>query len=107
MGGNLLNTGPHPLDQALQLFGTDRMPEVTCFMRRAVTCGDAEDVVLLILSQPVPLLHIEISSCNKYPAPTYTVYGTRGGLSGDTRRLAWQYFDPAAAPPLQLITTPI
>src|SRR4051794_29183251 len=26
MGGNLLNTGPHPLDQALQLFGTDAAP---------------------------------------------------------------------------------
>src|SRR5262245_54947653 len=50
MGGNLLNTGPHPLDQALQFFGTERMPEVTCFMRRTVTYGDAEDHVLLILS---------------------------------------------------------
>ena len=31
-GGNLLNTGPHPVDQALQLFGTDIMPQVTCIM---------------------------------------------------------------------------
>jgi predicted dehydrogenase len=112
MGGNLLNTGPHPLDQALQLFGTDGMPDVTCFMRRAVTLGDADDHVLLILSGGCPLgdrplLHLEISSCCKYPAPTYTVYGTRGGLTGDTRRMEWQYFDPAAAPALQLITTPI
>src|SRR5436190_1691569 len=50
MGGNLLNTGPHPLDQALQLFGTDVMPEVTCFMRNAVSYGNADDHVLLILS---------------------------------------------------------
>jgi scyllo-inositol 2-dehydrogenase (NADP+) len=108
MGGNLLNTGPHPLDQALQFFGTEMMPEVTCFMRRTVTYGDAEDHVLLILSgEGRPLLHLEISSCCTYPGPTYTVYGTRGGLTGDTRRLEWQYFDPAAAPALQLITTPI
>lgn len=108
MGGNLLNTGPHPLDQALQLFGTDRMPEVTCFMRRTVSYGDADDHVLLILSgEDRPLLHLEISSCCKYPGATYTVYGTRGGLTGDTSRLEWQYFDPATAPPLQLITTPI
>src|SRR5438067_4459977 len=66
MGGNLLNTGPHPVDQALQLFGTDTMPEVTCFMRNAVSYGDAEDHVLLILSGPGrPLLHVEISSCCK------------------------------------------
>jgi predicted dehydrogenase len=108
MGGNLLNTGPHPLDQALQLFGTDQMPEVTCFMRRTVTYGDADDHVLLILSgDGRPLLHLEISSCCKYAGPTYTVYGTRGGLTGDTQRLEWQYFDPATAPALQLITTPI
>jgi predicted dehydrogenase len=108
MGGNLLNTGPHALDQALQLSGTEGMPEVTCFMRRATSYGDAEDHVLLILSgEGRPLLHVEISSCCKYPGPTYTVYGTRGGLTGDTRRLEWQYFDPAGAPELQLTTTPI
>jgi predicted dehydrogenase len=107
-GGNLLNTGPHPLDQALQLFGTDRTPQVTCFMRRATSLGDAEDHVLLILSgEGRPLLHVEISSCCKYPGPTYNVYGTRGGLSGDTRRLEWQTFDPAAAPEIRLVTTPL
>jgi scyllo-inositol 2-dehydrogenase (NADP+) len=108
MGGNLLNTGPHPLDQALQLFGTDQMPQVTCFMRRTVTHGDAEDHVLLILSgEGRPLLHLEISSCCKYPGATYTVYGTRGGLTGDTQRLEWQSFDPMTAPAMQLITAPI
>jgi predicted dehydrogenase len=108
MGGNLLNTGAHTLDQALQLFGTDVMPQVTCFMRRATTYGDADDHVLLILSgEGRPLLHLEISSCCNYPGATFTVCGTRGGLSGDTQRLEWQSFDPATAPALQLTTTPI
>lgn len=108
LGGNLLNTGPHVLDQALQLFGTDAMPEVSCFMRNTVAYGDAEDHVLLILSGARrPLVQIEISSCCKYPANTYTVYGTRGGLTGDTRRLEWHYFDPATAPVVQLTTAPI
>jgi scyllo-inositol 2-dehydrogenase (NADP+) len=108
MGGNLLNTGPHVLDQALQLFGTDVMPEVTCFMRRTVAYGDAEDHVLLMLSgEGRPLIHIEISSCCKYPGAPYTVYGTQGGLAGDTRRLEWQFFDPATAPVVQLVTAPI
>jgi predicted dehydrogenase len=108
MGGNLLNTGPHPLDQALQLFGTDVMPKVTCFMRRTTTLGDAEDHVLLILSgEGRPLLHLEISSCCKYPGSMYSVYATRGGLAGDTKRLEWQYYDPAEAPSLELVRTPI
>ena len=42
-GGNLLNTAPHALDQALQLFGTDARPKVTCAMDRANSFGDAED----------------------------------------------------------------
>jgi len=107
-GGCLLNTGPHPLDQALQWFGTDSMPEVTCFMRRAISYGDAEDHVLLILQSPNrPLVKLEISSCCRYPGSTYHVSGTRGGLQGDTGHLEWEYYDPAVAPELALITTPI
>ncbi len=108
MGGNLLNTGPHPLDQALQLFGTDAMPNVTCLMRNATSYGDADDHVVLILSgEGRPIVHLEISSCCKYPANTYTVFGTRGGLSGSMGHLEWQWYDPAAAPELKLIKAPI
>lgn len=109
MGGNLLNTGPHPLDQALQIFGTDAEPRVTCFMRRGATLGDAEDHVLLILSgdESRPLVQVDISSCCKYPGSMYQVYGTQGGLAGDTKRLEWQWFDPATAPPVHLTTAPL
>jgi len=108
MGGNLLNTGPHPLDQALQLFGTDITPEVKCYMRRTITYGDAEDHVLLILSGPGrPMITLEISSCCRCPVDTYRVYGTRGGLRGNTSHLEWEYYNPATAPKLELITTPL
>jgi scyllo-inositol 2-dehydrogenase (NADP+) len=108
IGGNLLNTGPHPLDQALQLFGGTEMPGVHCVMRRAVSYGNADDHTLLSLTGPGrPIVQLEISSCCTFPVPTYRVYGTRGGLYGDTRHLEWQYYDPAAAPPLELIKTPI
>jgi scyllo-inositol 2-dehydrogenase (NADP+) len=107
-GGNLLNTGPHPLDQALQLFGTDLMPQVTCYMRNAISYGDAEDHVLLILNgENRPLIQLEISSCCRYPTHTYNVYGTRGGLKGNTNRLEWEYYDPQTAPELKLVTTPL
>lgn len=108
MGGNLLNTGPHPLDQALQLFGADAMPDVTCLMRHTTSCGDADDHVVLILSgQDHPIIHLEISSCCKYPASMYTVYGARGGLCGSAERLEWQWYDPQTAPEVQLVTTPL
>ena len=108
MGGNLLNTGPHPLDQALQLFGSEVMPHVTCFMRHTISYGNADDHVLLTLSgEGRPLIQLEISSCCRYPGNTYSIYGTTGGLKGTTSRLEWEYFDPRSAPELTLITTPI
>lgn len=107
-GGNLLNTGPHPLDQALQLFGEDTEPQVTCFMDRANTFGDAEDYVKLLLKAPGhPVIDLEISSCCAYPVPTYQVQGTRGGLKGTMDHIDWRYFKEEEAPSQQLIRTPL
>ena len=108
MGGNLLNTGPHPLDQALQLFGTDTMPKVTCFMRSTISYGDADDHVVLILTgEGRPLIDLEISSCCAYPCFTYNVYGTLGGLMGSHGEMEWRYYDPKEAPKLSLKRKPI
>jgi scyllo-inositol 2-dehydrogenase (NADP+) len=102
-GGNLLNTGPHPVDQALCLFGWDRTPQVFCRM----ACenpfeGDAENHVTLTLYDPeriAPQIDIDISSLIVYPNPnTYAVSGTYGGLTGGRDGLTWRYFDPTTAP---------
>jgi predicted dehydrogenase len=108
MGGNLLNTGPHPLDQALQLFGTDIMPEIFCHMDRTTTAGNAEDHVLVILrGKDRPLIHLEISSCKTYSGNLYEVYGTTGGLKGSMTEIEWQYFDPKKSPSPKLILKPL
>jgi len=106
-GGNLLNTGPHPLDQALVLFG-DGMPEVKCIMDRCNTFGDAEDhVKLLLTGKGHPTIDLEISSCCAYSPYVYQVYGTQGGLTGTTEDLRWRYFNPKQAPKQKLIRTPM
>ena len=106
--GNLLNTGPHPLDQALQIFGTDVMPQVTCIMDRANTFGDAEDFVKLILrGEGRPAIDLEISSCCAYPTHTYHVDGTLGGLKGNTSHIEWKYYKPEEAPEQHLIREPL
>jgi predicted dehydrogenase len=106
-GGNLLNTGPHPLDQALQLFG-DGMPDVRCFMDRANTFGDAEDHVKLVLrGRGHPLIDVEISSCCAYPCFTYNVYGTRGGMKGTPAGMEWKFFKAAEAPRQKLLVQPL
>ena len=107
-GGNLANTGPHPLDQALVLFG-DGEPEVFCRMDRTeATTGDAENHVKLILSGAGhPLIDLEISSCCAYPCFTYQIYGTRGGLKASQREAVWRYYDPTQLPKLRLHREPL
>ena len=108
MGGSLLNTGPHSLDQALQLFGTDVMPHVACVMRNATSYGDAEDHVLLTLTgEGRPIINLEISSCCSYRFFTYNVYGTRGGLKSDKSAIEWRFYDPKEAPKQRLIRRPL
>lgn len=107
-GGNLMNTGPHPLDQALVLFG-EGDPEVWCRMDRTEgTAGDAENHVKLLLSGPGrPLIDLEISSCCAYPSFTYHVYGACGGLRSTTGEAAWRYYDPAEVPRPELRREPL
>jgi len=107
-GGSLLNTGPHMLDQALNLFGYDVMPDITCFMDKANTFGDAEDYVKLILKAPNrPIVEIEISCCSTYPKDRLNVQGTNGGLRIIGNKVEWKYFKPEEAPKQQLIREPL
>jgi scyllo-inositol 2-dehydrogenase (NADP+) len=107
-GGSLLNTGPHPMDQALQFIGTDAMPRVFARFDRAVTWGDAEDHVKIVLSRPGrPIVDLEISSCNPYNSYNYQIFGTQGGLTGTMHHLDWKWFDPSKAPAQHLVREPL
>ena len=109
-GGSLHNTGPHPVDGALQLWslGTDIMPEVTCYMDHVNTWGDAEDYVKLILhAKGQPVVDIEISSCCAYSPLVINIHGSCGGLKALREHVEWKYFKPSEAPKQHLIRTPL
>ncbi|MDR0450519.1 MAG: Gfo/Idh/MocA family oxidoreductase [Treponema sp.] len=108
-GGSLYNTGPHPVDQALDLLDYRQgNPAVFCKMERVNTWGDAEDYVKLILSAPErPLIDVEISSCDAYPSFTYNVQGSSGGLKGDMKELKWRWFAPSESSRQELIREPL
>lgn len=108
-GGSLLNTGPHPLDQALDILNyREGMPNIMCKMDRVNTFGDAEDYVKLILTAPDrPLIDLEISSCDAYPSFTYNIMGSHGGLKGGMNEIRWRYFKPEEAPEQHIIRTPL
>lgn len=106
--GNLLNTGPHPLDQALQLMGDVDPDKIVCVMDRANTWGDAEDHVKLLMTKAgYPTIDLEISSCSMFNPYVYMVYGTNGCLSGDHTKLDWRWFDPEEAPEHELVREPM
>ncbi|MEX0775153.1 MAG: Gfo/Idh/MocA family oxidoreductase [Phycisphaeraceae bacterium] len=98
-GGNLNNTGPHPMDQAVVLFG-ERPPKVFGRLMCHNEFGDADDFASVCLhDQDAPLIEVVVSSFMAYPpGETYNLSCTRGGLTGGARELKWKYFDPATAP---------
>jgi len=106
-GGSLNNTGPHYLDQALQLFGDAKPQMILCHLDRTLTLGDADDHVKLVFKgEDAPTVDIEISSCDAYPSDTWHVLGAQGGLRGSSRELHWRWVDPADMPPRELDTQP-
>ncbi len=90
-GGSLNNTCPHPIDQALTLMG-NKTPQVFCERDRMLTLGDADDHVRIILrAKDAPTVEIEVTDAVAFPQPHWHVVGTRGGLTGTTKKLQWRY----------------
>ncbi len=107
--GSLYNTGPHPVDQALNLLDYyEGTPNVLCKMDLVNSFGDAEDYCKIILTAPErPLIDVSISSCNAYPSGTYNIHCANGGLWCSLTEVKWRWFDPAEAPEQHLIRTPL
>lgn len=102
-GGELLNTAPHPMDQALDLLNTDDMPNVFSVLKRINNAGDAEDFVKVILTYPDrPLIEIEVNHCDAYNDHVYRVCGDRGSLRSTIMTARWKYFDEKPMPKLEL-----
>jgi predicted dehydrogenase len=99
-GGNLNNTGPHPLDMAVVLFG-DRVPEVCAKLWSGPgSFGDADDYAFVVLhGKNAPTIEVNVSSYLAYPqGDLFNLSCTRGGLTGNFSSLKWRSYDPAKAP---------
>ncbi len=102
-GGALLNTGPHPMDQALDLLNTDEMPTVFSSLKNINSAGDAEDYAKVILTYPDrPLIEVEINPADAYSDYTYKVSGSAGSLKATQKTIKWKYFDEKPLPDLVL-----
>jgi len=106
--GSLYNTGPHPVDQALQFLDHDGMPDVKCYLRCVNTYGDAEDYVKLIMTAPdKPVIDIEIISCCAYQENWLNVYAQKGGLKSDGKSIHYKYYKPEESTAKELTIAPL
>lgn len=108
-GGSLRNTGPHPLEQALDILGPETMPRIVSRLDSANSFGDAEDFVkILMLAPGKPVIDLEISSCDAYnDGILYRVQGTCGNLKATMNHVSYQYFLPEEAGERHLILEPL
>ncbi len=105
-GGNLNNTGPHPMDQAIMLFG-----EGTPHVFARLSChnpfgGDADDFAAVTLyGKEAPVVEVFVSSYLAYPqGDQYSVSGTFGGLAASGETVRWKYFRPEEAPEQKMMS---
>jgi scyllo-inositol 2-dehydrogenase (NADP+) len=98
-GGNLNNTGPHFIDQALVIAGGE-WRNVFADMQHLVSAGDADDHLKLVFrGAGNVVVDIEISSVAAAPPPPHwTILGKYGSLSGTLKELTLRYYNPADAP---------
>lgn len=94
-GGGMRNTGPHPLEQALDLLDVDELPAVTSRMACVNTFGDADDYCKILLLAPgKPVMDVEISSCDAYNDYNYNIQGSRGCLRATLSHIQYKYYRP-------------
>lgn len=107
-GGEVRNTGPHPLDQAINILGFDSDITVFSKLDRVNTFGDAEDYAKIILTAPgKPLIDIDLSKCNAYAGPMYVVHCQYGSLKATANSIDYKYYNPETAPKQELIIAPL
>lgn len=107
--GGLYNTGPHPIGQALDLYGWS--PEVRVEFSRLgtmLTSGDGDDYAKLILSAPGRhLTDIEINSADAECPYLYKVCGTRGTFVMSGNHYKIRHICPEELTPRPVIRTPL
>ncbi len=105
-GGSLNNTGPHPLDQAVMLFGPKTPKVFAKLLSGPGSFGDADDFAAVTLYGPgSPTVEVLVTSYAAYGSgPSFLVNGTQGGLVVREGKVLWRYFDPAKAPKHRLMT---
>lgn len=101
-GGELSNTGPHPIDQVLQLIGPGPY-ELFADLKHTIGAGDAEDHVRLTIRTPKgTVADIEVSRSWAFPQPDWLIVGTLGALQGSRKSFQVKWLDPSTLKDLEV-----
>jgi len=107
-GGHLRNTGPHPLEQALDILDSDELPAIHSRLDRVNSFGDAEDYAKVLMLMPgKPVIDVEISSSNAYSDYNYLIHADRGSLKATLNHIEYRYFKAEEAPEQHFTFDPI
>jgi predicted dehydrogenase len=89
-GGEINNSGAHFIDQLLYISGS-RAKKLTCFSRKIITRGDAEDMAkILIETKNGILLDLDINMAAAIPIPPWQILGERGSIIWDEESPSWK-----------------
>lgn len=93
MGGSAYNTGPHPIAMGLGFLDFDKNSKVVYSkLDTALTSGDAEDYVKILLSAPnKPLVDIEMNSIDAFSDYNIKIQGSKGTLKSTPKRYELKY----------------
>ena len=103
--GSAYNTGPHPVAMALGFLGFDKNMRVEfSSLGTALTSGDADDCVKIILTAPgKPVVDIEINSNDAFSDYTLKLMGTRGTMKNTPKAYTLKYFDESENEPRPVV----
>ncbi len=93
-GGQLLNWGPHLIDQGLR-FLESPLVDLWSDLKCVAAVGDAEDhIKIVMVGKNGRLIDIEISGGAALSEPIYIVLGSKGALTSDEKTIHLKYLDP-------------
>lgn len=108
MGGNIYNTGPHPIGMALGFLDFDPHSEVvfSTLANTEMSSGDSDDFSKIIIKTPnKPIVDIEINNTDAYSDYNVKLQGTRGTFKTSTTKYKMKYLIPGENPERPYIET--
>ncbi len=93
-GGQLLNWGPHIIDQSLQ-FLNEKAEIISSDLKHTVAAGDCEDhLTINFKGEDGTVVYMQISGGVALPCPNYEAFGTKGSLRVNGNTMQLKYLDP-------------